>query len=411
MPRKDLDIEIRNQRLRGGLLRISARTTSKVEQRRRESAVRTLLEGGHLDIIERLRRRSDPLHIADVTRAVNEGRIDSLRMIGQDDAPLTLQANIDRLLETVRATRSPNTYKQYDVVCRQLLERFKPDTLITEISSDQLREFLHEPKETTGNAPWSPARQRLSAALIGRLFNVAIAVEDEVADRVNASPRIRRNPVKNVELAQAGKRVEFLRPAEWRKLSDKCAGRAVHALVALGVLAGLRMGEAVHLRLGIDIEDLDGVKPRLRIQPRSGDWPWVPKGWPRSKRSARVVPIGQELRAILKAHIASGFCGDVYLLKTPTGPDRPLMEKIGRDWTRAAFAAAGIRYGRSADALTHHSLRHTFISWQVQRDVNLKKTETLAGTSVKMILTTYGHLIDDDLEQVVAIVDEVARNG
>jgi integrase len=411
VPRKELVIEIRNQRLRGGLLKVSARTTSKVEFRAREAAVRALLAGGHLDLIERLRRRSDPLHIADVARAHKEHDFDRLRMIGQDNAPLTLQANIDRLLESVLASRSAGTWKQYDVVCRQLLARFHSDTLITEITSDQLREFLHEPKETTGNKPWAPARQQLAAALIGRLFNVAIAVEAEVADRANATPRIRRNPVRNVDLAEAAHRVEFLRPVEWRKLSEKSAGRAVHALVALGVLAGLRMGEAVHLRLGIDIEELDGAKPRLRIQPRGGKYPWVPKGWPRSKRSARVVPIGGELQGILNAHIATGFCGEVYLLKTPTGADRPLFEPIGRNWTSDAFTAAGIRYGRSADALTHHSLRHTFISWLVQRDVSLKKIETLAGTSVKMILTTYGHLIDDNLEQAVALVDEVGRNG
>jgi len=80
-------------------------------------------------------------------------------------------------------------------------------------------------------------------------------------------------------------------------------------------------------------------------------------------------------------------------------------------WTKEAFEAAGIKYGREGDALTFHSLRHTFISWLVQSDVSLKKIEKLAGTSVQMILDVYGHLIDEDLERAVLVVDRKAREA
>lgn len=411
MPRKKpLTIDIRDQRLRDGRIVISARTTSGPEFRRREAAVRALLDAGYPDLVERLRKRGDPLHIADVARAHADGKLDELRRIGADASPLTLQANVDRLLESTEATQSPNTRKQYGIVCKLLLEKFSPDTLINEITSDQLRNWIHEPKVTTGDQPWSGARQTLAAAVVSKIFSMAIEAEDELADRMKTAPRIRRNPVRSVELAAPNKRVEFLRPAEWRNLSEKCAGRSLHALMGLCCLAGLRQQEAANLRKDIDIEDLRGARPRLLIQPREGQWKWYPKGYPKHTRSCRVVPISEELRTILIAHIDSGFSGSVYLLKTPTGPDRPLVHQVATDWTKIAFAAAGIRYGRKNDALTLHSLRHSFVSWLVQKNVSLKKIEKLAGTSVKMILDVYGHLIDDDLEQAISVIDEVVRS-
>jgi len=43
--------------------------------------------------------------------------------------------------------------------------------------------------------------------------------------------------------------------------------------------------------------------------------------------------------------------------------------------------------------------------------VSLKKIEKLAGTSVQMILDVYGHLIDEDLERAVLVVDRKAREA
>lgn len=410
MPRKSFTIEIRDQRLRGGRLLISARSASKVEWRKREAAVRALMDGGHLDLVERLRKRGDKLHIADIAKAVAEGKIDELRTLGQDASPLTLQAGVDRLLKTVKATNAEATHTQYRILCDALVDKFGPDTLLTDITTDQLRDWLHEPKATAGNQPWAGSRQTLARAVIGLVFKRAIAAEEELSDRLKTRARITKNPRRNLEVAASNKRVEFLRPAEWRNLSEKCAGRAVHALVGLCTLAGLRQQEAAHIRKDIDIEDLRGSRPRLHIQPHSGEWAWNPKGYPRHKRSCRVVPICEELRTILIAHIESGFAGEVYLLKTPTGPDRPLSHQPATEWTRAAFVAAGIRYGRKKDALTLHSLRHTFISWLVQKNVSLKVIEQLAGTSVKMILEVYGHLMDTNLDEAISLIDSTVRS-
>lgn len=396
-------IDIRDQRLDGGRLKLSSRTTHRPTYRRREAALRRLIEDGEMEIIRRLRGRE--LHISEVQAAVEAGDLDRLRR-GDDAESLTLGAAADRLQRTVEATRADSTARQYDIVLRMMKEKFGEDTPLAQIGSSELEDWIHGPQTTTGGKPWSHARQALAMAIAGRLWNVTIRKEEEYADRVGAAPRIRRNPVKNVERPSDRQgRVEFLHPKEWRTLASKVEGRAVAVLLGLGCLAGLRISEAAHLRPGIDVI-LDADVPVIKVQPRDGEYPWRPK----TKRSIRTVPIGAELLAMIRTHIELGYAGDRYLIRVP-GKDRPLARQTLADWTAAAFREAGIRYGRKKDALTHHSLRHTFISWLVQEDVSLKKIEKLAGTSVRMILEVYGHLIDEDLERAVAIVDRKAQEG
>lgn len=403
-----LRIDIRDKRLARGRLSLSARTRSLVVFRARDALVRSLLEAGRIELLSDL--RAGTVRWEAIEAANDAGTLDSIRRNGKVDADLTLGAQTERLLTTVKATKADGTYRQYEIVCRFLVEKFGRNTPITAIRSDALQTWLHEPKETNrakGNGvarPWSHARQVLAAGIVGRLFNVAIAKEDEAAEAEQRPARIRRNPTKNVELPTSREpRVEFLQPAEWRALQEHIAERPVHALLALGTLAGLRISECAFLRRS-DIVGLDTDRPRVRIQPRGGEYPWRPK----TKRSIGDVPVCAELRRILLRHIELGYAGDRYLLISRPDRDWPVDRKVLEQWTRRAFTAGGLEYGRKKDALTHHSCRHSFVSWLIQRDVSLKKIELLARTSVTMILKVYGHLMDADLDAAVAIVDEVA---
>lgn len=410
------NIDIRDQRLRGGRLVLSSRAQDMREWRRREQAVRAVLDMGELEVIERLRNRRDPLSVADVARAVADGpaAVRALRAGGRyvasDSSTLTLGGEVDRLMQTVRATKSAGTAKEYGIISGQLVDAFGPHTALRDITPERLQDWLHEPKpgrrKKSGGyvgepKPWGRARQELARAVVGRIFSAAIRSEALRADRTGERPRVAINPRHHVEIAtERTKRVEFLQPHEWAALSASIEGRAVHAALALMTLAGLRIAEVAHLRTGLDVAGLGTDAPVIRVQPREGKYPWAPK----SDRSVRDIPAGAELHRILLEHVESGFAGDRYFIRAP-GMDQPMSTQGLRQWTRAAFEAAGIRYGRKKDALTPHSLRHTFISWLVQADVQLLKIELLAGTSVEMILRVYSHLIDRDLRRAVGAID------
>ncbi|HET7322692.1 MAG TPA: tyrosine-type recombinase/integrase, partial [Longimicrobiaceae bacterium] len=388
MPSKvSLKIEIRDQRLAGGRLALSARTTSKVERRRREAVLRALLDQGHLDILEDLRARR--LHIADVQRAVEAGDVDRLRAVRQEE--LTVGAMAKALLQKVEATKRPGTVAVYRSYLSAIEEHFGTNTPLLDVTTAMVEAYLHAPKEVY-DRPWSANTQATVKMVGGRLWSLAIAREAEAADRAGAKPRLRRNPWSKAETPdQEATRAAFLLPEEWATLERTLAGRPELAFVACGCLAGLRIGEARHLRPGIDV-DLDARL--IRIQARDGAHAWKPK----TKRSVRDVPINDRLLVILTDHARRGYAGDRFLFHPPHA-DRPLAYDTAMDWTERAFVAAGIRYGRKADALTNHNLRHTFASWLAQRGVSVLVIAKLLGDTVDMVIKTYAHLMPENLAE------------
>lgn len=383
-------IDIRDQRV--GRVTLSSRTRKVGEYRRRESAVRALIERGEVETLAALRDRANPLHIVEVTRAHREGTLDALRPGGRD---LVLGPAVAALLASVKATKAANTHALYRSVLRRFVARFGAKTALADITSTDIERWLHEPKGKNGaRKPWAPRTQATAHAVLGRLFNQAVRREAE-----KARPALRKSPTTNVERPEVRPtRVEFLRPEEWRTLIKAVAGTPQAAWLGVGALAGLRAGEAAHLRSGLDV-DLDARV--LHVQSREGLHPWRPK----TKRGERTVPISAGLHALLVAH--RPFMGARYVFRL-AGRDEPLNHDARRRWTKDAFEAGGVAYGRRKDALTHHSLRHSFASWLVQRDVQILKVAELLGDRAAEVERTYAHLLPRDLEATVRIIDEVS---
>jgi integrase len=409
---------------RVGRVHLSARTKKKAEANRREAAIRALIDQGETEIVGRIGKsgKDGGLHIADVQEAVEAGSTDQLRP--SIDEPFNLGAACGRLMRTVEATLEPGTVTLYRSLLVDLERHFgvrrehpmkrKPrpgedlvlsDVPLVGITSDLLREWLHEPKRFTGR-PWSPKRQAVARAVITRLWRTEIARASEHAEVTGGRAELTRNPVAQVDAPRLRQtRVVFLHPEEWRTLIGRTQDRPIAAALGLWCLAGLRLMEAAHLRTGIDVL-LEAPVPHVKIQPRGGEYPWKPK----TDRSIRTVPLSRELREILRRHIELGFAGDRYFLR-PEGEDRPYKPGSLRRYVIAAYQAAGIKYGRVGDALTAHSLRHTFASWLAQRDVQMLKIAHLLGDTVEQVSKTYAHLLPSDLERAVAVIDDVIHTG
>lgn len=398
MTPKSYRIDIRDKRLAGGRLALSAKTTSKTEWRKRDAACRALLEAGELEILGRL--RAGKLHIADVQRAHARGDLDTIRQATGHD--VTLGEAVGRLMQTVSATREPGTIKEYRTVLGALVRDLGTSTTLASITTADAEAWLHEPKETAWGRPWSPNQQAKARMMAQRLWMLAIQHEVEVAQANGGRPKLTRNPWKTAELPRARQtRVAFLQPEEWRTVIGRVQGTPKAALLALGCLAGLRNQEAAHLRPGIDLD-----AGKIHVQAREGEYAWKPK----TDRSNRTVPVGPELERILQEHVRHGFAGERFLIRPPQ-EDRPLGISSVRLWTRAAFEAAGIQYGQEGDGLTYHSLRHTFASWLAQRDIQLMKIAELLGDTVEEVARTYAHLLPQDLEASVRIVDAIATGA
>jgi integrase len=285
----------------------------------------------------------------------------------------------------VKATREDATYRVYSGMCRALEKKFGKTTSLDAIDADAAEAFLHGPQQK--GQPWQVGGQRTATHLFRRVWKVGHA---------------RTQPWADVALPKKRKvRVAFLKPAEWQALSARHEGLPVHAMLALGCLAGLRLGEMVNLRRDIDV-DMD--RRVLHIQPRVGEFAWKPK----SDNGVRDIPMSAELHRILMQHIEDGYAGERYFIRTDRDDSRVSKSWYARE-VRAAFERVGIRWGIAGDGLTTHSLRHTFASWLAQNDVQLLKIARLLGDTVKTVVLYYAHLLPEDLSRAVAVIDTVAR--
>lgn len=371
----------------------------------RAAAIRRLIDRAEYDTVDRLRDRKDPLSASDVEAAVRDGDYDSLRRFRLPDVRLFGVAK--ELLKLTRNNRAESTHGSYRAVIRDLLRHFGSMTPAHALQDRRRWEgWLSEGKPTNDGKPWSAARQATAAMVAGRLMDRAIEREREVARLTGTDPRITHNPVKKAERKPVEKtKIVFLAGDELRALMEATEDRPQAAFVALGFLAGLRRTEAGMLRPSHDVDFENGV---IRVQSRPMPDPWKPK----TKRGEREIPMGATLRRVLLRHVELGFSGDRYFIIGERG-DHALHHSTLTNWAEDAFTAAGLPYGRKT-GYTHHVLRHTFASHLLlgtnrPKPVPIHVVAHLMGDRPEEVLRTYAHLLPENQEEAVAVMDAVVE--
>lgn len=367
-------------------------------QSRRDAIVR-LLQRGDFGVVKRW--VAGDVHIAAIDHAVREGEYRKLKRLNVEGT--SLGAAVDAYMaEAERTEATPKTLETYGVVTSALVDHFGADTPLADISTEDARTFL-------GAQGWAGRTQANARTVYGGVWSLAIETEAEQADDTGAAPTVVRSPWKKVKAAKVRPRQAPMVPVEeWQPLitHDDIAGTPEAAWLGVGYLAGLRNAEARHLRTNPADVDLDaGV---IRIRPHDGEHAWNPKGLSLSSHSVRDVPIIPALRSLLEEHIRRGYAGARYFFRTPHR-DEPLPHTTSNTWTERAFEAGGLVYGRDKkDGLTHHALRHSFISNLLLAGVPVHVVAELAGNSAEVIWSTYAHLLRSSKAEAMAKLQEVA---
>ncbi len=159
-----------------------------------------------------------------------------------------------------------------------------------------------------------------------------------------------------------------------------------HDVPALAVMgwAGLRLGEALHLRP----EDVDLADDVLRV--RSEADKGEPAAWrPKTKGSIRRVDIAGNLRAVLEPLLARRR-GERWLLYPELGNDteaeRASLANHVRHFTAGVLAHAGL-----PDHFTPHSLRHSFAMALLEKGVSIQYvSQQLGHASIQVTVQCYG---------------------
>ena len=374
----------------------------------RAQAVGVLWNRGDWPILRRW--QAGDVHISEIVRAVREGSWERLRRLNADG--YLLGDAVRQHMARTEATRADSTVQSHRTCCDMLLARWGADKPMHEITTADCEVFLHEPKATAGDAPWAPNTQKTYRARAHALWQYAMDREREEAERQGAAPTLTRNPWAGARIPDERRvRPAVLTAPEIRDLlaNEAVVGTPAAALLACAAWAGLRLQEITHLRLGLDVV-LDGADPRLIVQSRKGEkraHEWTTK----SPNSERDVPSPPALVAVVREHLRRGYGGDRYLIRAANQADGPISPATAQNWTRAAFEAAGIHYGRDGEGLTLHSLRHSYATMLLSEGVSIAAVAELMGDTQEVVLSTYSHAIPNDRARALRIIEDAAGGG
>ncbi len=157
----------------------------------------------------------------------------------------------------------------------------------------------------------------------------------------------------------------------------------MEAYVRLMLYAGLRSGEALHLRW----KDVDWDRGNLVIAPQEQ---WSPKS-----RKGRIVPMPVGLLVYLKERIVAYPEAEYIVLGSKTYTSYRLKRLFNNVVKEAGLPLEG------EDKVTAHTLRHTYASHLAMNGTPLYTVAALLGHSDTKTTQIYAHLAPDYLKEAV----------
>jgi integrase len=366
----------------------------------RAGALNTLYDRGDWSVLRRWAEGA--LHISRVQASVRDHDWQALRTLDREG--VRLGAALDAHLARVGSTLQPQTLRLHTTVANVLRAELGADYDMAALSTADAEAILHATR--VAGKPWGAGTQASTRIVAGAIWRSVIEQQAEEAELSGMLPALTRNPWKRARAAGHRRiRPPVLDAGQMRALLTHrdVEGTPAAAMLAIGLLAGLRQAEILHLRVGVDVLLEEGL---LRVQSRKGT---APHAWrAKTARSERDVPITAALAAIIREHVRRGYAGERYLLTTPQTGNVPITGTTSDRWTRLAFTAAGLPYGRhSPDGMTIHHTRHSYATLLLSGGVSLAEVAKRMGDRQETVLSTYSHAIPADHDRAMRILEGV----
>lgn len=281
--------------------------------------------------------------------------------------------------ELIKSKTAKKTQEMYAGAWNLYVKDRWETEFVREVRSPAVAEWLAGLKTTRGKARGISESYEHKILLLMKSL-CELAVDDGV---------LTKNPLKKSKArTQPASERRYLTVAQ---ADDLVSAIEPHSLMVRVMLqTGMRRGEAA----GLKVADFDKRRARLRIH---RDIDETGKEDATKSGRHRDVPV----RGLLLE--------DLGKLVKGRGRDEYLMPDLkGRPWTKHTWRPVWEKVrGKSGIAdLDTHELRHTAVSWAIHAGANIKTVQRMVGhASASMTLDVYGHLWDDQLDEVAQKMD------
>jgi site-specific recombinase XerD len=182
---------------------------------------------------------------------------------------------------------------------------------------------------------------------------------------------------------------------EIKRLLAVASSLKTRVLLSLGYGCGLRAGEIVRLK----VKHIDKAQSIIRIEQSKG-------------RKDRNVMLPKEMLGLLREwwkvrpsrHDAGIPLPERWLFPSRKSAGRPITTRHLNRLFHEAADAAGIRKG-----VTLHTLRHSFATHLLERQIHLRTIQALLGHSKPDTTTRYAHVATGMISAVESPLDQLAR--
>jgi integrase len=295
-------------------------------------------------------------------------------------APVTLAAYLDRWLQSsAKPSVRARTWEGYESIVRVRVAPRIGQTKLTDVSPAMIQS-LYADLTAAGLSAHSVRRTH---AMLHRAFAQAVRWGEML-----------RNPCDAVDPPRAGRQeMRTLSAEQVTTLLAATRHDRLHAVYALAVTTGMRLGEL----LGLKWSDLDldagrlSIRRTLQRQRDSG----LTLCEPKTAQSRRTVELSRTAIAALRVHRSAQLRER---LAAPAWHDHDLVfagaagGPLDPGGVSAGFQTALTRAG--LPAVRFHDLRHTAATLCLLSGVHVKYvSEMLGHTSVVITLDTYSHVV------------------
>ncbi|HWQ31065.1 MAG TPA: tyrosine-type recombinase/integrase [Negativicutes bacterium] len=268
--------------------------------------------------------------------------------------------------------RSPSTISQYDKYLTGLEKllscKYNRPVYVEEVKAGDLEQFIFKEYNLS---EYSTSVQHSVITAFKSMYSYL--ARKNICE--NTGKMIKNIKVETAERATVSE-------IELRKLMQHIKASTARAVIYTLYYAGLRINEAINLKL----EDVDLEKDELHVkETKTGE--------------DRTVPINARLKKVLEDYLSDGridYRTDYFFSNYPKG--RVSAQGINKQ-LRNAKAKAGINKD-----ITAHSMRHSFASNLVQRNVDIVTLRNLLGHKSIRTTSIYCHTSLEELEEAINVL-------